>query len=194
MAKFKFKDGSVVLKMRRGSNFGLATFFVVASVVHVFAFDDIPVLRQLLEVVSDKGQTNDTEFFGRIGIVSGNALIFDERAYEQGGPTKITELLDRCYNIAENSGQMRNIMACFIADFELTSVMGRNLNSPTIADTTTDRFKKSFSELGFDKNMQKNIYAQFKEGYVHASKWKETRTIAEISNCIKAGVGGLDCP
>ncbi|MER8567436.1 hypothetical protein NKH85_15740 [Mesorhizobium sp. M0924] len=180
--------------MREIVNFGLAILFVVASTVNGFAFDDVPVLRQLLEAVSDKGQTNDTDFFGRIGIVSGNALIFDERAYKQGGPTKIAQFLDKCYGIARKSGQMRNIMACFIADFELTSVMSRSLNSPTIADTTTDRFKKLVSELGFDKEMQKEIYAQFKEGYVHASKWKETRTIAEISNCIEAGIGGLDCP
>ncbi|MFK0689531.1 hypothetical protein ACFX5Q_15160 [Mesorhizobium sp. IMUNJ 23033] len=158
------------------------------------AFEDVPVLRQLLEVVGDKEQTNDTEFFGRIGIVSGNALIFDKRTYERGGPTKIAKFLDRCYAIAKNSGQMRNIMACFVADFELTSAMSRSLNSPTIADTTTNRFKNLFSVLGFDKNMQQKIYAQFKEVYIRASKWRETRTIAEISNCIKAGVGGLDCP
>lgn len=180
--------------MRRLVNLGLATLFVAASVVNVFAFDDVPVLRQLLEVVSDRGQTNETEFFGRIGIVSGNALVFDERSYKKGGPTKIAKFLDRCYDIAKKSGQMRNIMSCFIADFELTSVMSRSLSSPTIADTTTDRFKRVFSELGFDKNMQQKIYAQFKDGYIHALKWKETRTVEEISNCINAGVGGLECP
>ncbi|MES0094592.1 hypothetical protein [Mesorhizobium sp. M0030] len=180
--------------MRRLVNLGLATLFLAASVVNVFAFDDVPVLRQLLEVVSDRGQTNETEFFGRIGIVSGNALAFDERSYKKGGPTKIEKFLDRCYGIAKNSGQMRNLMACFIADFELTSVMSRSLKSPTIVDTTTDRFKKFFSELGINKNMQQKIYEKFKEGYTHASKWRETRTIAEISSCIQAGIGGLDCP
>lgn len=172
----------------------LAALALFSASGQAFAFDDVPVLRQLLKVVGDKEQANDTEFFGRIGIVSGNALIFDKRAYERGGPTKIAKFLDRCYAIANKSGQMRNIMACFVADFELTSAMSRNLNSPTIADTTTDRFRNVFSVLGFDTNTQKKIYAQFREGYARASKWKETRTVAEISNCIQTGVGGLDCP
>jgi hypothetical protein len=89
---------------------------------------------------------------------------------------------------------MRNILSCFIADFEVASVLSRVLEDPSINDFTTERFKAEFSELGINSDMQNLIYSEFTDSYKTASRWRDSRTVLQMSKCIGVGVGGLDCP
>jgi hypothetical protein len=161
-------------------------------VSNLLAFEDVPVLQQLLQVVGDKEAINEVEFFSKIGIVSGNALLF-EGGIEKGGPARMNDFINRCYDIAKSSEQVRNMLSCFVADFEVTNVVSRVLKDINIRDATTERFKRTFSELGINSDMRKLIYSEFKESYDWASKWRDTRTVSQISECFD-GVGGLECP
>jgi hypothetical protein len=90
--------------------------------------ENIPVLQQLLRIIGNEQPTEDTEFFGKVGIVSGNALLFEVRANRE--LAKNNAFIEMCYKIAKSSNQMRNILSCFIADFEVASVLSRVLEDP----------------------------------------------------------------
>lgn len=163
--------------------------------------EKIDVLSQLLNNVKLSTTKTDPDFLAKIGIVSGQALSMVSSSRNNDVHWVISFIND-CYLTALKSGQMRNITACYIADYEAADLIQRQMLRDEPDKSLSDIFTSAsdsklvgiLKQRGVANNKVLNeIQSEVGAMRLKASQWKSTLTKEQILECIDNGVGSQKC-
>lgn len=149
------------------------------------------VVDQLLAAVRSDQQSHTARELARMGVVAGSSLTLQPGI---ANPQAITDVIDDCYESAVKSGQVRNILGCYVMDRKVTDEADRVLDSQgRISRQTQERFNGVFQGLGVTNPVKTSIHNEFEAEWRSANKWLSSLTIRQAMACME-GTQTPGCP
>jgi TPR repeat protein len=125
----------------------------------------------------------------RTALLVGHHFLYELGVMEPGGNEKFISFTRDCYDKAFSSGEMKSIMACYIAINVVTNQVERALKVNIRAKFDALLIEKLSEQEITDKTLLKQIFSEFEAAWKTESNWIETQTVKQVIGCIEFGIG-----
>lgn len=161
------------------------------------ATSNTDIVSQIANAVKLSSSELSSELLAKIARICGQRLYQLSNSHTDGDQY-ISKFVNDCYEKAKKSGQRKNIMACFIADYEAADLSQRHINTLSLKETLTSVAKKKLAKvlnsIGInDEVVVDNIQTEFLSNLLNANFWTAKLTEKQLAKCYEDGVGSSDC-
>lgn len=172
----------------------LVVVFISALIIIGKAAENEKILPQLLQSVENSTNEISAHTLAKIAVVGGQTLHFETIGLKDNGNDEILSFINECYARATKSGQMRNLMACYIADYQISMMRERLNKKLKLVNLSNDRLQKTLNTLGInDKNIIASFKSQALSSQQEADSWVSSHTVDFYLGCVENGVGSAQC-